>query len=153
MTDVTIAFETPRQPDVQRLFKAADERLASLYPGESRPGPTAETLVEQNVCCIVVRLDARAIGCGGFIADEQNCGELKRIFVDEFARGRGVGRLILEMLEKAACDRGISTMRLETGIKSTEAIGLYRSFGYWEREPFGSYRSDPLSIFMEKCLS
>jgi putative acetyltransferase len=31
-------------------------------------------------------------------------------------------------------------------------VGLYRRFGYREREPFGEYRADPLSIFMEKFL-
>ncbi len=43
-------------------------------------------------------------------------------------------------------------MRLETGIKSDEALGLYRRSGYIERGPFGAYRADPLSIFMEKVL-
>ena len=43
-------------------------------------------------------------------------------------------------------------MRLETGTKQPEAIALYRKFGYVERGPFGAYKPDPLSIFMEKRL-
>ena len=43
-------------------------------------------------------------------------------------------------------------MRLETGIYQPEALGLYRSAGYVEREAFGDYVPDPLSVFMEKRL-
>ena len=43
-------------------------------------------------------------------------------------------------------------MRLETGIRQAEAIALYRSSGYVDCEPFGEYRLDPLSRFMEKRL-
>ncbi|CCE05871.1 IAA acetyltransferase (fragment) [Bradyrhizobium sp. STM 3843] len=43
-------------------------------------------------------------------------------------------------------------MRLETGIRQPAAIELYRSAGYVETQPFGSYELDPLSIFMEKKL-
>lgn len=32
------------------------------------------------------------------------------------------------------------------------ALGLYRSAGYVEREAFGEYKADPLSVFMEKRL-
>jgi putative acetyltransferase len=43
-------------------------------------------------------------------------------------------------------------MQLETGTKQPEAIALYRKFGYAERGPFGAYKPDPLSLFMEKRL-
>jgi putative acetyltransferase len=38
-------------------------------------------------------------------------------------------------------------------VKQPEAIALYRSAGYKEIPPFGDYRLDPLSIFMEKRLA
>ena len=44
------------------------------------------------------------------------------------------------------------SVRLETGIYQPEALGLYRSAGYVEREAFGDYVPDPLSVFMEKRL-
>ncbi len=31
-------------------------------------------------------------------------------------------------------------------------VGLYRGLGYCERGPFGAFRADPLSVFMEKNL-
>jgi putative acetyltransferase len=53
-------------------------------------------------------------------------------------------------LETELRKRGVSLFRLETGIRQPEALGLYRKLGYRERGPFGSYRPDPLSVFMEK---
>ncbi len=152
MGATTVAAETPAQPDVERLLAAADRRSASLYPGESRFGSSAAMLLAQGAYFCVARRVGRAIGCGGFVADERGEAELKRIFVDEAARGTGAGRLLLATLEQAARQRGIRVVRLETGVKSIEAVGLYRRFGYGMRGPFGSYPPDPLCVFMEKRL-
>jgi len=78
--------------------------------------------------------------------------KLKRIFVNPEVRGRGVGARIVETIEQAARCDGVRLMQLETGVKSVEAIGLYRRLGYRERGPFGAYGPDPLSVFMEKRL-
>ena len=59
---------------------------------------------------------------------------------------------IRRVLEDELRDRQIRLARLETGISQPEAIGLYRRLGYRERGPFGRYRPDPLSLFMEKTL-
>lgn len=61
--------------------------------------------------------------------------------------------MIMEYLETELHNRGINLLRLETGIKQPEALGLYRKLGYRERGPFGAYSNDPLSVFMEKRLS
>ena len=72
------------------------------------------------------------------------------MYVLPIHRGKGVAKLLLLHLEKAAYERGFSCIRLETGIAQKEAIGLYEKFGYKCIEPFGSYVADPLSLFMEK---
>jgi putative acetyltransferase len=45
------------------------------------------------------------------------------------------------------------SLRLETGISQLEALGLYERAGFRRRGPFGEYREDPLSFFMELDLS
>ena len=150
---ITIEAETPNQSEVATLLNAADKRSASLYSGESRHGSPIVTLLAQNVSFFVVRRGGEAVGCGGFVADSKTEGELKRIFVAETARRAGLGCLLLTNLERAALDRSIQIMRLETGIKAVEAVSLYRRFGYIERGPFGAYAADPLSIFREKALT
>jgi putative acetyltransferase len=68
------------------------------------------------------------------------------------ARGQRLGRRILDRIEAEARREGLGCLRLETGIYQPEALGLYRSAGYAEREAFAPYAPDALSVFMEKIL-
>ncbi len=77
-------------------------------------------------------------------------GEIKSMWVTPDRRGCGLGHAMLAAVETAARERGIHVLRLETGIHQPEALGLYRAAGYDEIGPFGAYRHDPLSVFMEK---
>lgn len=148
----SIERETPDQPDVLRFLQKADERSASLYPAESRHGPDLTALMAPNVRFYVARIDGHAVGCGGYTLGLDGSAELKRVFVNPDARGRGIGQSILSVIEGAARTEGVLQMQLETGVKSFEAIRLYKRLGYRERGPFGAYPSDPLSVFMEKRL-
>jgi len=67
-------------------------------------------------------------------------------------RGKGVSRIILEQLEATARDEGVRCLRLETGIENHAALALYERTGFTRCDPFGDYRPDPLSVFMEKVL-
>jgi len=61
-------------------------------------------------------------------------------------------RAILARIESVAAQEGLAVMRLETGIHQAEALALYRAAGYVDCAPFGEYRADPLSRFLEKRL-
>ena len=91
------------------------------------------------------------MGCGALRIDA-GYGELKRMYVVPEARGRQLGRRILDHIEAEARREGLNCLRLETGIHQPEALALYRAAGYVEREAFGTYAPDPLSVFMEKIL-
>jgi len=146
-------LETPDRPGVRLLLQQADDRSSFLYPEESRHGLGIAAFLSLQATFFVARVDQRAVGCGGFVRGEPGQAELKRMFVTDAARGRGVGRALLCAAENAAVQQDIRLMQLETGVKSSEAIGLYRSAGYRERGPFGQYRPAPLSVFMEKMLT
>jgi putative acetyltransferase len=87
------------------------------------------------------------------VREADGSGELKSMWVDPYCRGAGLGRLLLAAVEAAARRQGLAILRLETGIHQPEALGLYRAQGFREIGPFGSYRSDPLSVFMAKQLA
>lgn len=147
-----IALETPNQDDIRAIFAASDAVSAALYPAESNHPVYAEALAGPAARFFVARSDGRAIGCAGLIIGRNGEAELKRMYVDPSARGTGLGAALLETIEAAGREGGVRIVRLETGIHSHAALGLYRRFGYRERGPFGSYRPDPLSVFMEKPL-
>ena len=152
MSEIVPELESPRQPDVARLLEALDAYQSSLYPLESNHFLDVEALAAPSIRFFVARRGPEALGCGALRIDGAAYGELKRMFVAPAARGTRLGRCILERIEEEARREGLAWLRLETGIHQPEALGLYRSAGYVEREAFGEYKPDPLSVFMEKRL-
>ncbi len=149
---VTIEKEPPRQAEIIDLLHQSDLYAQSLYPAESNHLVDIATLEKPEVGFFVARHQGAIVGCCALVDAKDGTGEIKRMFVDPNARGLRIGRRLLERVEAYGRDIGLSAIRLETGIYQPEAIGLYRSAGYLDIEPFGSYRPDPLSLFMEKPL-
>ena len=149
---VTIEKESPRQPEIIDLLHKSDLYAQSLYPPESNHLVDLETLETSTVSFFVARHEGAIVGCCALVEAGDGTGEIKRMFVDSRARGLKIGRRLLERVEVQARDLGLAAIRLETGIHQPEAIGLYRSAGYVDIEPFGSYLPDPLCLFMEKPL-
>jgi hypothetical protein len=62
---------------------------------------------------------------------------------------------VLTALEAAAVERGWTTLRLETGPRQPEAVGLYESAGYRPIAAFGRYVDEPdagCSLYYERVL-
>jgi len=152
MTEITLGIESPCQADVVRLIEALDVYQSGLYPTESNHFLDVEALALPSVRFLVARRDGWALGCAALRIDPAGWGELKRMFVSPEARGLKLGRRLLDRIEEEARREALACIRLETGIHQPEALGLYRSAGYVEREAFGEYSPDPLSVFMEKSL-
>ena len=85
---------------------------------------------------VVATLLGEPVGCGGLMFHGREPAELKRMWVAEAARGLGLGRRLLEELERLAGEHGTRRLRLETNRNLSEAIALYRSAGYREVAPF-----------------
>ena len=134
------------------MLARLDAYCAALYPAESNHLLDIASLMQGDVLFLVARdVDGAAVGCAALV-NRQEYGEVKRMFVDERRRGLGTGRKLLEHLVMFARMSGLSLLRLETGIHQPEAIGLYERLGFERRAPFGDYREDPLSLFMEMRL-
>ncbi|MBN1440148.1 MAG: GNAT family N-acetyltransferase [Anaerolineales bacterium] len=148
---VSILPERPDGADARALIAELDAYLIPLYPPASHHGYPVEKLIAEKVVFFIVRVDGAAAGCGG-LKFYEGYAELKRMYMRPFFRGRGLGRALLNHLERHAASRGAAALRLETGILQHGAIGLYESLGYREIEAFGEYQPDPLSRFYEKQL-
>jgi len=151
---------TPRieaaRPDGDEARTLIDELEAQLvsygYPQESRHGYSVEKLLRESVAFFLTRCDGLAVGCGGVQLSGAEYAEVKRMYVRPAFRGMGLGRAMLDHLADYARAHGAAALRLETGIHQEEAIGLYESFGFRRRTPFGEYREDPFSLYFEKVL-
>ena len=144
----------PDDTEVRALIEASDNFYLDLYPAESNHLESADDLKQPNVLFVGARVDGRlaASGAAKIMRDDGVYAEIKRVFVLPTFRGRGLSRQIMNWIEAELSNRGVSLFRLETGIKQPEALGLYAALGYAERGPFGRYRPDPLSVFMEKFI-
>ena len=148
-----IAFETPDQPEVVALIADLDAYQLTLYPPESVYALDMASLAQPNVLFAVARsADGAAVACGALVLTPA-FGEVKRMFVSPAARGQGVARRLHGMLEHEAQQRGVQQFMLETGPYQPAALALYERLGYTRRGPYGGYRDDPLSVFMEKRVA
>jgi putative acetyltransferase len=148
---LTIGVERPDQADVHALLLTVRSWAEELYPPESRHGLDLDAYARPEIALFVARAGGIALGCGAYRLERDGSAEVKSMFVVPEARGRGIGRAILAAIEDAVCGR-VTTLRLETGVRQEAAIRLYENAGFHHRGPFGSYRDDPLSVFMEKAL-
>ncbi|WP_037852713.1 GNAT family N-acetyltransferase [Streptomyces sp. NRRL S-340] len=122
-----------------------------LDPADFRP--------PNGVYLIAYDEDGTPVATGGWRSQDKNeegnedgDAELKRMFVIEPMRGRGLARRILAALEDDARAAGRVRMVLETGDQQPEAIALYTSSGYEPCAKFGYYREYESSLCYAKPL-
>ncbi|MDJ0336645.1 GNAT family N-acetyltransferase [Cryobacterium sp. PH31-O1] len=80
------------------------------------------------------------LGCAGMRIRPGSIGEVTRVYVAPVKRGHGVGKLLMEDLERRAIGMGLMTLRLDTRSDLVEARGLYTSLGFIEGE---AHNADP----------
>ncbi|HVH82445.1 MAG TPA: GNAT family N-acetyltransferase [Stellaceae bacterium] len=143
-------------PEVRQLISELDAVLSAEYEPHQRHGLPIERIFEPNMRFFVVRRDGDAVGCGG-VALFADYAEVKRMYTRPSARRQGVGKALLRQIEDEARAVSLPVLRLETGTRQPEAIGLYRRFGFRLCGAFGPYASMPpaaieTSLFFEKPI-
>jgi len=121
---------------LEQYFAELDDRFdAGFDPALSIPADAHE-LVPPAGAFFIARLRERPVGCGALKLHRDAPAELKRMWIAPAARGLGVGRRLLQELERHAREAGAAVLRLETNHALTEAIALYRRSGYLEVDAF-----------------
>ena len=140
--------------DVKQVLALSDDYMGALYPPESNHLEPVDALQKSNVGFFGVFIEGQLAGTGAvkIMNDDGMYGEIKRVYVKDAYRGKGVSRLIMNTLHEYLTLNEVQLARLEVGYLQPEALGLYRNLGYQDRGPFGQYTQDPNSIFMERRL-
>ena len=127
--NVTVERVVQATPEVHDLIRELNDVLGAAYEAHQRHGLSIEQLFEPNVRFFLARLENLGVGCGG-VALFDDYAEVKRMYTRPAAGGRGVGKALLRRIEDEARQAGRSVLRIETGTRQQEAIGLYRAWGF-----------------------
>jgi len=120
----------------EQYFAELDTRFdAGFNPALSIPADAHE-LTRPAGLLVVARLRGRPVGCGALKFHGHAPAEVKRMWIDQSARGLGLGARLLHELEAHAREAGVTVLRLETNRALREAIALYRRAGYVEVDRF-----------------
>jgi len=101
-------------------FQDFDAELAALPGAYASPGGAV----------LLAECDAAAVGCVAVRPLDGPVCEMKRLYVRPAARGRGVGRRLVERICAAARERGYTEMRLDTLASMAPALRLYAAAGF-----------------------
>ena len=148
---MTIVVEPGTPESARSLLEASHALMESLFPSESNHYLSIDELTAPNIRFLVAHSNADVVGCGA-LAIKDGYGEIKSMFTQESARGRGVADAVLAELSEVARENGLEVLRLETGNALAAAHRLYERHGFVETGPFGDYTNDPLSMFFMKEL-
>lgn len=137
------------------LVQGMADAIAALYDGLDLSGadmPKAghAEMSPPGGTFVLGERDGVPICCGGIKRLPDGACEIKRMFVVEQARGRGVARALLEELERRARELGYAIARLDTGPRQTRAQRMYERAGYVAIENFNA--NPVASFFGEKRL-
>ena len=152
MTPITFERTFADEPVARQLIAELDAGFLKWYSPEHMFGLHPNEERDPALHFFVIREGNQVVGCGALRVLDKNTGELKRMYVREAFRRRGISRKLIAHLEDTARSLGIACMRLETGPEQVEALALYESCGYKYIPPYGEYAGSPVSVCMEKEL-
>ncbi len=129
--------------NVSLCFQGFEEEVNSL------PGKYA--LPEGRL--YLVKYNGKYSGCIALRKIEDGICEMKRLFLKEDVRGKGIGRELVEKIINDAKEIGYKKMRLDTiKEKMPNAVAMYEKYGFVEIKPY-YHNPNPHTLFMELDLT
>ena len=145
-------------PDAIGLTELAQTYYVSIYGSPDTAPVDNDEFASPQGAFFVGYLDGAAVSMGGWrfstagVPAGARSAEIKRMYVREDVRGRGLARATLAGLEDDARRAGADWTILETGQPQVAAIAFYRAQGYRDIERYGFYANSPLSLSLGKPL-
>ncbi len=134
-----------RWTGIDLCFQNFDDELASLPGKYSAP--------EGGLWLADLASSIKPVGVVAIRALADSACELKRLWVEPEAKGRGLGRELARTAIAFARAAGYEEMKLDTlKNRMPAAIALYRSLGFVDAEPY-THNPEPDVLFMTLKLS
>jgi putative acetyltransferase len=106
--------------------------------------------------CFVAEEDGIVLGCCGIFPTDglpDGCAELVKFYLSTAARGKGIGRLLMETCFDAAAKIGYTQLYLESFPELSKAVSMYEKAGFnMLQEQLGNSGHFATTIWMLKDL-
>lgn len=112
--------------DMRQIF---EQYIATAISGELRRLQEIFSEVKRNAFW-VVEFDAKIVGTFGIESHSKDSTELRRMYLDQRYRGRGIAQRMLQCAEARARDLGFSKMILSTAEVQKAAKAFYNNNGF-----------------------
>lgn len=152
-----------QQKDNTHLANIIREVLTQF--GANKPGtvftdPTTDALYElfqtPKSHYLVAELDGKLVGgCGIFPTHglPNGCTEIVKLYLSENARGKGIGKRLIEAIFQLAKTENYTEVYLETLPELHIAVGLYEHMGFnYLNQPYGNSGHFACDLWMSKQL-
>ncbi|EFG65111.1 GNAT family N-acetyltransferase [Streptomyces sp. SPB074] len=149
-----IAVDDLAGPAVAAFLEAHVSQLRALSPPESTHALDLDGLRVPEVTFWAAREDDDIVGCCAVKRIAPGHGELKSMRTDPTRTRSGIASTLLRHALDESRRAGLGRLSLETGADDffLPARTLYAKFGFRPCPPFGTYREDPLSVFLTRTL-
>jgi GNAT superfamily N-acetyltransferase len=140
-------------PGMLRLAEALRDEVEErgAHNGAPRPDMSLAEAIKADSDTVVAYAEQLPVGMGALRLVGSGIAEIKRMYVIPEYRSAGVGRRILEELERRARERHVRAVRLDTNARLTDANRMYTEAGYSRIE---DYNSNPRADrWFEKLLA
>ncbi|HTU30394.1 MAG TPA: GNAT family N-acetyltransferase [Solirubrobacteraceae bacterium] len=136
---------------IARYTKELNRRSARVFDPSVGATAMPEELRPPAGAFFVAYLGDDPVGCGAVKHHDGAPSEIKRMWLAPDARGLGLGRRLLQTLERCAREAGASVARIETNRDLGEAVALYASAGWRE---VAAFNDEPYAdLWLEKRLA
>lgn len=138
-------------PDFIQLTGRLDVELCRIYDTNPEDYEEYNRITDLHTV-VVVYENEQAVACGCFKIFDENTVEIKRMFVDDNQRGKGIASAMLTELETWARELGYEKSVLETGKGQPNAIKFYQKYGYQITENYNESDDLNISVCLAKTL-
>jgi putative acetyltransferase len=142
---------TSDNTDFKKLTGELDIELCKIY--NTNPEDYEEYNRITGLPTVVLAYENDVVtGCGCFKRFDDHTVEIKRMYIREDQRGKGIASSLLAELEAWAKELGYKEAVLETGKGQPNAISLYKKYGYQVTENYNQYDDLEISVCLKKSL-
>lgn len=82
----------------------------------------------------------------------ENCAEIQKLYLSDAAKGKGLGKKLMQTAEEFARNAGYSKLYLETHTNLQIAIGLYEKLGFNKIDKLDTVLHSTMNCFFLKTL-